>query len=55
MAQMELVHEFGNQEKLIGQASYGSQFEDDSKSNYSLDEKGNVKLMKQDKKLYLII
>jgi len=27
MAQMEPVHEFGSWEKLIGQTSYGSQFD----------------------------
>lgn len=36
MAQMEPVHEFGSWEKLIGQTSYGSQFEDDFESNYNL-------------------
>jgi len=36
MAQMELVHEFASWEKLIGQTSYGSQFEDDSESTCSL-------------------
>ncbi len=36
MAQMEPVHEFGSWEKLIGQASYGSQFEDDFESNCNL-------------------
>jgi hypothetical protein len=55
MAQIEPIHEVGSWEKLIVQASYGSQFEDDFKSNYNSDEKCNVKPMMKDRKLQLIV